>query len=132
DNTDSVLEAGLGFAGDLKKPGGVIGKEAGLAKKAAGALTRELGRSLVKEPGARMVHAGVGRGDGGGGWCVRGASCGIKVGGAVGLAMIEAGEPVTQAYLDDGRWEVEIAGKMYPAVASLKPLYDPEMKRIKI
>jgi 4-methylaminobutanoate oxidase (formaldehyde-forming) len=46
--------------------------------------------------------------------------------------MIEAGEPVTQAYLDEGKWDVEIAGKHYPAIASLKPLYDPEMKRIKI
>ena len=45
--------------------------------------------------------------------------------------MVEAGEPVTQAYLDAGSWEVEIAGKKYPAVASLKPLYDPEMKRVK-
>ncbi len=31
DNTDSVLEAGLGFAVDLKKPGGFLGKEAVLA-----------------------------------------------------------------------------------------------------
>src|ERR1041384_2478175 len=36
DNTDTVLEAGLGFAVDLKKPGGFIGKEAVLAQKAAG------------------------------------------------------------------------------------------------
>ena len=62
---------------------------------------------------------------------VRAASYGFTVGGAVGLVMVEAGEPVTQAYLDAGSWEVEIAGKSYPAVASLKPLYDPENKRIK-
>ena len=46
--------------------------------------------------------------------------------------MVEAGEPIDQAYLDAGTWEVEIAGKRYPAIASLRPLYDPEMKRIKI
>ena len=28
DNTDTVLEAGLGFAVDLKKPGGFLGKDA--------------------------------------------------------------------------------------------------------
>ncbi|MDB5215351.1 MAG: Sarcosine dehydrogenase, partial [Myxococcaceae bacterium] len=39
DNTDSVLEAGLGFAVDLKKPGGFLGKEAVEAKKAEGPLT---------------------------------------------------------------------------------------------
>ncbi len=38
DNTDSVLEAGLGFAVDLAKPGGFIGRDAVLAKKALGPL----------------------------------------------------------------------------------------------
>ncbi len=41
DNTDSVLEAGLGFAVDLAKPD-FIGREAVLAKKAQGPLTRRL------------------------------------------------------------------------------------------
>jgi 4-methylaminobutanoate oxidase (formaldehyde-forming) len=45
--------------------------------------------------------------------------------------MIEAGEPIDAAYLKAGEWEVEIAGKSYPALVSLKPLYDPEMKKIK-
>ncbi|MEO8842648.1 MAG: FAD-dependent oxidoreductase, partial [Kofleriaceae bacterium] len=50
DNTDSVLEAGLGFAVDLKKPGGFLGKEAVLAKKALGPLTRRIVQILVKDP----------------------------------------------------------------------------------
>ena len=36
DNTDSVLEAGLGFAVDLEKPGGFLGRDAVVAKKADG------------------------------------------------------------------------------------------------
>jgi 4-methylaminobutanoate oxidase (formaldehyde-forming) len=63
---------------------------------------------------------------------VRAASYGHTVGGAVGLAMIEGGaEVVDQKYLDAGTWELEINGKRYPAVASMKPLYDPEMKKVK-
>ena len=51
---------------------------------------------------------------------------------AVGLAMIDAGgAPVDAAYLSSGVWEVDIAGTRYPAMASMKPLYDPEQKRIK-
>jgi 4-methylaminobutanoate oxidase (formaldehyde-forming) len=42
DNTDSILEAGLGFAMDLKKPGGFLGKEAVMAKKAEGPLKRRI------------------------------------------------------------------------------------------
>jgi 4-methylaminobutanoate oxidase (formaldehyde-forming) len=131
DNTDSVLEAGLGFAVDLKKPGGFIGREAVLAKKAEGPLRRRIVQILVKDPGPLMFHAEVVRRDGKTVGYVRAASYGFTLGGAVGLAMIEAGEPVDQAYLDRGTWEVEIAGKSYPAIASLRPLYDPDMKRVK-
>jgi 4-methylaminobutanoate oxidase (formaldehyde-forming) len=131
DNTDSVLEAGLGFAVDLKKPGGFTGKEAVLAKKAEGPLQRRLVQILVKDPEPLMFHAEVVRRDGKTVGYVRAASYGFTLGGAVGLAMIDADEPVDQAYLDRGTWDVEIAGKRYPAIASLRPLYDPDMKRVK-
>ena len=131
DNTDSVLEAGLGFAVDLKKPGGFVGRDAVLTKKAAGPLTRRLAQILVKDPEPMMFHAEVVRRNGKPVGYVRAASYGFTLGGAVGLAMVEAGEPLDQAYLDKGTWEVDIAGKLYPAVASLGPLYDPEMKRVK-
>jgi 4-methylaminobutanoate oxidase (formaldehyde-forming) len=78
-----------------------------------------------------LFHAEVVRRNGKPLGYIRAASYGFSVGGAVGLMMVEAGEPVTQAYLDAGHWEVDIAGRLYPAVASLKPLYDPENKRIK-
>ena len=78
-----------------------------------------------------MFHAEVVRRDGEPVGYVRAASYGHTLGGAVGLAMVEARQPVTQAYLDEGVWEVDIAGRRYPAVTSIKPLYDPEMKRVR-
>jgi 4-methylaminobutanoate oxidase (formaldehyde-forming) len=45
--------------------------------------------------------------------------------------VIEAGRPIDTAWIAEGRWEVDIAGKRYPAAVSLKPLYDPEMTRIR-
>ncbi|MBS1200379.1 MAG: Sarcosine dehydrogenase [Proteobacteria bacterium] len=131
DNTDSVLEAGLGFAVDLKKPGGFIGREAVLAKKAEGALRRRLVQVLVKDPQPMMYHAEILHRDGRPAGYVRAASYGHTLGGAVGLAMIQADEPIDQPWLDRGRWEVDIAGTLYPAVTSLRPLYDPDMKRVK-
>jgi glycine cleavage system aminomethyltransferase T/glycine/D-amino acid oxidase-like deaminating enzyme len=131
DNTDSVLEAGLGFAVDLKKPDGFIGKDAVLALKAKGPLTRRLLQVLVKDPEPLMFHAEVVRRNGQAVGYVRAASYGHTLGGAVGLAMIDAGQPLDQAWIDAGTWEVEIANRRYPAAASLKPLYDPEMKRVK-
>jgi 4-methylaminobutanoate oxidase (formaldehyde-forming) len=131
DNTDSVLEAGLGFAVDLKKPGGFLGRDAVLAKKAAGPLTRRLVQVRLADPEPMMFHAEIVRRNGRPVGYVRAASYGHSVGGAVGLAMIEAGEPLDQTYLDKGRWEVDVAGQLHPAVTSLRPLYDPENKRIK-
>ena len=63
---------------------------------------------------------------------VRVGSYGHTLGGAVGLAMLDAGDaPLDQDWLDRGRCEIEIAGHRYPALASVKPLFDPAMKRIK-
>jgi 4-methylaminobutanoate oxidase (formaldehyde-forming) len=131
DNTDSVLEAGLGFAVDLRKPGGFLGREAVLARKAAGPLTRRLVQVLVRDPEPLMFHAEVVRRDGVAVGYIRAASYGHTLGGAVGLAMVDAGEPIDPLFLDRGRWDVEIAGRRYPAIASLRPLYDPEMKKVR-
>ena len=36
-----------------------------------------------------------------------------------------------QAWLDAGRWEVDIAGTRNPARVSLRPMYDADMARIR-
>jgi 4-methylaminobutanoate oxidase (formaldehyde-forming) len=131
DNTDSVLEAGLGFAVDLKKPGGFIGRDAVLARKSAGPLKRRLVQVLVKDPKPMLYHAEILWRDGKAVGYVRAASYGHTLGGAVGLAMVDADDPIDQAWLDAGCWEVDIAGTRYPAVTSLRPLYDPDMTRVK-
>jgi 4-methylaminobutanoate oxidase (formaldehyde-forming) len=132
DNTDSVLEAGLGFAVDLKKAGGFLGKEAVLAQKAAGPLRKRLVQVLLRDPGPLLFHAEPVWRDGKALGYVRAASYGHTLGGAVGLAMIEADVPIDQKFLDEGRWEVEVAGARVPAIASLRPLYDPGNLRIKM
>ncbi len=45
--------------------------------------------------------------------------------------MIEAGEPIGKKFIDDGKWEIEITGEIYPAEVSLAPMYDPKMEKIK-
>ena len=136
DNTDTVLEAGLGFAVDLKKPGGFIGRDAVLAQKARGPLRKRLVQVLLRDPEPLLFHAEPVLRDGVPLGYIRAASYGHTLGGAVGLAMLEDrtlpdGQALDQAYLDSGRIEVNIAGRLVPAVASLRPLYDPDMKRIK-
>jgi 4-methylaminobutanoate oxidase (formaldehyde-forming) len=103
DNTDDPFETGLGFAIDLKKPDGFIGKEALLQRKAKGPLQRRLLQVLVKDPEPLMFHAEVVRRDGVPVGYVRAASYGHTLGGAVGLAMIEPGQTVDEAYLVSGK-----------------------------
>jgi 4-methylaminobutanoate oxidase (formaldehyde-forming) len=132
DNTDNVLEAGLGFAVDLEKPGGFLGKDAVLAQKARGPLKKRLLQILVTDPEALLFHGEIVRRDGRALGYIRAASYGHTLGGAVGLAMIEADVPIDQAFLDAGRWEIEIAGRTFGARASLRPLYDPKNLRVKM
>jgi 4-methylaminobutanoate oxidase (formaldehyde-forming) len=131
DNTDSVLEAGLGFAVALDKPGGFIGREAVLAQKAAGPLTRRLVQVRLTDPEPLMHHAEVVHRDGVAVGYVRAASYGHTLGGAVGLAMIDADGPLTADWLAAGSWDIDVAGERFEAVTSLRPMYDPDNSRIR-
>ena len=57
-----------------------------------------------------------------------------QLGSAIGLVMREGanGEPANEAYIENGKWEVDIAGVKYSARASLRPWYDPDNERIKM
>jgi 4-methylaminobutanoate oxidase (formaldehyde-forming) len=132
DNTDNAFETGLGFAVALDKPGGFIGQTAAKAQKAAAPYKRRLVQVLVNDPQPMLWHAEIIRRNGKPVGYVRAGSYGHTLGGAVGLAMIEAEEPIEAEYLSTGIWEVDIAGKLYPCTCSLRPLYDPKMLRIKV
>ncbi len=134
DNTDDPFEVGLGFAVDLDKPVDFIGKGPAMEKKAQGpAYDRRMLQVLVEDPEPLMYHAEIIYRDGKPVGYNRVGSYGHTLGGAVGLAMIEAGEPVKKAYMKKGTWEVEIAGKRYPARVTLpvRPFYDPKMKKVR-
>jgi 4-methylaminobutanoate oxidase (formaldehyde-forming) len=131
DNTDDALETGLGFVVDLDKPD-FIGKAHCVEKKAQGpAYDRRLLQVLVKDPEPLLFHAEVVYRNNEAVGYIRAASYGFTLGGAVGLAMIEAGEPINKAYIQEGEWEIDIAGKRYPAEVSLRPMYDPKMEKIR-
>jgi glycine cleavage system aminomethyltransferase T len=131
DNMDDPYETGLGFTIKLDKPSGFIGKDACVRKKAQGRMTRRLAQVMVKDPEPLLFHAEIISRNGKHAGYVRSASYGYTLGGAVGLFMIEADEPVDQNYIDAGNWEINIAGTIYPAKVSLSSFYDPENKKFK-
>lgn len=129
DNTDSPLEVGLGFTINWDKD--FVGRQAVTGVKQSGPLMRRLAQVRILDPEPLMFHGEVVYRDGEPVGYVRAASYGHTLGGAVGLAMIETGEPVTPEVINSGTWEIDVAGVRYPAVASLRPMYDPDNARIK-
>ncbi|MCP3958492.1 MAG: aminomethyl transferase family protein, partial [bacterium] len=134
DNTDDAYETGLGMFVDLDKPD-FLGKAYCALKKARGpAYTRRMVQVLVMDPEPLLYHAEVIHRNGKAVGYVRAASYGFTLGGAVGLAMIEADEPITRAWLRAGDWEIDVAGKRYPLRVGLaqRAMYDPKLKKVRV
>jgi heterotetrameric sarcosine oxidase gamma subunit len=131
DNTDTILECGLGFAVAFDKPGGFIGKDAVMAQreKKIVNLPKRLVSVLCNDPEPMLFHAEILLRDGEPMGYVRVGSYGHTLGGAVGLALVE--RPCSKRFIEEGVWELDIAGKKYPATVSLGPLYDPKNEKIK-
>jgi 4-methylaminobutanoate oxidase (formaldehyde-forming) len=131
DNTDNPIEAGLGFAVKLDKPGGFIGRDALAMIKARGTPATRMLQFLLKDPeplmhGKEMILLGdrqVGY--------IQVGGYGHTLGGAVGIGFVELDEPVTPDLVARGPWRIDIAGTRYEAVASLQPLYDPRLEKVK-
>ena len=131
DNTDNPIEAGLGFAVKLDKPGGFIGRDALATVKDAGVSNRRMVQLLLGDPEPLLFgnepiylngeYAGY----------VGSAGYGFTLGGAVGLGFAGTDQPLTAEIIKSGTWEIEIAGQRFAATASLRPLLDPTMERIK-
>ena len=112
------------------KPGGFIGREALLRQKEAG-LQQRFVQFLLQDPepllhgGEPIVRDGVYAG------YIRASGYGHTLGGAIGLGFIENEAGVTSDYIKSGIYEIEVAGIRYPAQASLRPMYDPENRRVR-
>ncbi len=128
---DSPLEAGLGFAVGWAKDANFVGREALEAQKKRG-LERRLLQFQIHDPEVMLYHDEPIYRDGermglttSGGW---GHTLGAAV--AMGYAKGEPGS-LNANWIRSGEWEIEVAGKRYPASASLRPSYDPASQRVR-
>jgi 4-methylaminobutanoate oxidase (formaldehyde-forming) len=131
DNTDTPLEVGLGFAVDFDKPGGFIGRDALLRQKEKGVLKYRLAQLLLEDPEPLLYGSEPIYRDGERVGYLRSGAYGHTLSGAVGLGHIENQAGVSRDYVKNGRYEIEVAGVRYPARASLRPMYDPQGKRVR-
>jgi 4-methylaminobutanoate oxidase (formaldehyde-forming) len=130
---DTPWEAGLGFAVKLDKAGGFIGREALLRQRETG-LGKRLLQFQLKSPEPLLYHnEPIWRGDALVGY-IRSGMYAHTLGAAVGLGYVsEPGGALVPAdsSIDADAYEIEVAGVRQAAIASLRPLYDPQNLRIK-
>jgi len=128
---DSPLAAGLGFAVKFDKPGGFIGREALLRQKEKGLKSR-LTAFTLNDPEPLMYHNEPILRDGELVGYITSAMFGHTIGASMGLGYVECADgEATADYVKSGSYEINVAGNLIPATASLRPLYDPKMERIK-
>ncbi len=132
ENTDSPLEAGLGFAVDFDKPGGFVGRDALLADKEAGPLKRRLVQFLLEDSEPLLFGEEPIFRNGERVGYLRSGNYGHTLGAAMGFGYVEHEGGVTADFIREGGYEIQVAGEMIPAQASLRPMYDPQGERVRM
>jgi 4-methylaminobutanoate oxidase (formaldehyde-forming) len=124
------VEAGLAWAVKTRKDVAFRGREAIERQLASGVKkmlacfvpddpeTVLLGRETIYRDGQRV------------GWLSSGGY-GYTIGKAIGYGYVRNPDGVTGAFVLSGRYELDVAQSRVPCQVSLKPLYDPQMVRIK-
>jgi 4-methylaminobutanoate oxidase (formaldehyde-forming) len=130
---DTPLEAGLGFAVAWDTQGGFRGREALLAQRDQ-PRSKRLIQFRLDDPDRLMYHDEpiyrngvlVGRTSSGMWSYTEHAAL------AMGYLVRDDGGPVDQAWLDGGRFEIEIATVRIPATTSIRSFYDPRNDRVRM
>ncbi|MEG6507404.1 FAD-dependent oxidoreductase [Methyloligella sp. 2.7D] len=129
---DNPLQAGLSFAVDFDKPD-FIGRDAMLRAREAGTPTRRLVQIRLDGGGnAPLVYheEPIWR-DGAIVGSVTSGGYGHRIGASLGMGYVSCPEGVTDAFLNSGRFEVEVACERYGAHVQLQAFYDPAGDRIR-
>ena len=126
---DTPLEAGLGFAVDFDKPD-FIGREALLRQRELG-VKKRLVQFLLQDPEPLLYHHEPIYRDGSIVGYIASGAYGHSLGASVGLGFVHNQSGVSRDFVESGRYEIEVAGRRFPARASLKAMYDPQGARVR-
>lgn len=128
---DTPLEAGLDFAVALDRKADFIGRDALLRQREAG-VAKRLVQFRLRDPEPLLYHNEPIRRDGRIVGHLASGGYGHFLGAAVGMGYLrDGGRPVDRAFVAAGSYEIEIAGRLFPAEASLRPFHDPAGRRMR-
>lgn len=133
---DTPFETGLGFAVSFEKADEFLGRDVLASQKAGGPATRNRTVSIRLDGvdaknGPYLIHNEPIWRDGEIVGHVTSGDWGFRLEAMVGLATLHRDEGVTKAWLDEGGFEVQVAGTMQPATLQLAPFYDPKGDRMR-
>ena len=129
---DTPLEAGLGFTVAWDKPGGSIGLEVLKEQRARGLPRRRLVQFMLEDPEPLVYHNEPIYRDGEYAGLVTSAMYGHTLGGSVALGYVSHADGVSDDYVLNGRYQIDLAEGRFAARASLTPLYDPRGLRLRL
>ena len=131
---DHILEAGLGFAVKTDKPvsqlGQFIGRDAVLAKRESG-LSKRLVQFQLEDNQPLLYHNEPILRDGEITGYLTSGNYGHHLGSAIGLGYVSCTAGESASDMLSSTYEIDVAGQICAAKASLKPLYDPTGERMK-
>ena len=126
---DTPFEAGLGFAVKFDK-GDFIGREALLRQKEKG-LTRKLAVFRLEDPEPLIYHDEPIYRNGELLSANTHGSYGHLVGGATGMGYLENPDGISNEWIMNADYTINVEGKMVPAQVYLKPMYDPTSEKVR-
>jgi 4-methylaminobutanoate oxidase (formaldehyde-forming) len=127
---DTPWEAGLDFTVRLDKPGGFLGREALLARRAQGLSRRLLLFALDDREAVAWGDEPVYR-DGRLAGALTSAAHGHTLGRPVAIGYVDCTPGVAPEALLAGRYEVDVAGSRVRATPSLRAWHDPSGARVR-
>ncbi|MDX2381495.1 MAG: FAD-dependent oxidoreductase, partial [Acidimicrobiia bacterium] len=132
ENSDSPLEAGLGFAIDFDKQGGFVGRDALLAQRETRPYTSRLVQFMLEDPKPLLHGEEPILLDGEPVGYLRSGAYGHTLGAAMGFGYVENADGVTAELVNGGNFAIRVAGECHPAAASLRSMYDPKNLRVRM
>ncbi|TIO12371.1 MAG: FAD-dependent oxidoreductase [Mesorhizobium sp.] len=127
---DTLLESGLGFTIDWNKAGGFVGKEETAKQKASMPLKKRLVSFKLRDPKPVLFREELVRRNGEIAGYISSGVKSFTLGTSVGLGYVNHSEGVTKDLIENSRWQIEIAGELYDADASLQAFFDPSGERL--
>ncbi|HXH03333.1 MAG TPA: FAD-dependent oxidoreductase [Candidatus Competibacteraceae bacterium] len=128
---DTPLEAGLGFCVAWDKPAGFIGRDALLRQREQGLPRRRLVHFRLEDPTRLLYHEEPIWLDGRIVGAITSGMYGHRLEASLGMGYVEHPEGVSRDWLENARFEIEVAWERVPAQASVAPFYDPRNERVR-